>query len=70
MVDVVTSFSPLPDNLGELHNLQMEDETIGPVFQAVQVYNTHNTLVHVNVIIMDACYFYLVYVIHTLGLQV
>ena len=37
MVDVVTSFSPLPDNLGELHNLQMEDETIGPVFQAVQV---------------------------------
>ena len=37
VVDVVTPSLPLPDNLGELHHLQMEDETIGPVFQAIVI---------------------------------
>ena len=37
VVDVFTPSLPLPDNLGELHHLQMEDETIGPVFQAIVI---------------------------------
>ena len=37
VVDVVTPSLPLPDNLGELHHLQMEDETIGPIFQAIVI---------------------------------